>query len=189
MDFVHRSYEGVILVFDTKSGYINATALARRYYERSGIRRNPGAWLIQKRTRETLSFVAKMHNLNESDLVEIRQGGVPDAQGTFLHPDLGIPFSNWLSVEFEYCTTQIILRRMVDSDSTTKALKELVGVLVSYFKESESHGASIHTSSHQQMEKIRAGMKIAEDCLENIKQEDKTLPSDVLLPEPDPEQI
>jgi KilA-N domain len=191
MDLVYRNFRAVTLIFDSKTSYINVTALAKRYYEQSGIRRNPADWLRLKRTKETLSFIARLHNLNEDELVEIRQGGFPDAQGTFLHPDLSIPFANWLSVEFEYCTTQVVLRRMAESSQsrTTEALKELVGVLTAYFKEAEAFGESIHTTTHRQMERIRSGLKVVEDCLEEINEEDKTLLGDVLLPKPDPEQI
>ena len=36
----------------------------------------------------------------------IRQGGTPEEQGTWIHPDLAIAFGTWLSVEFEYQLTQ-----------------------------------------------------------------------------------
>ncbi len=177
MNLVYRSFRGLTLVFDSTNGYVNATALAKRYYEQTGTRKNPADWLRLKRTKETISFIAKIHGLGEDDLFEVRQGGVPDAQGTFLHPDLSIPFANWLSVEFEYCTTQITLRRMAEysQSRTTEALKELVNILASYFKEAEQFGESIHTTSHRQMERIRSGLKVVETCLEEIREEDQTL--------------
>lgn len=185
MNLVYRSFRGVTLVFDSTTSYINATALAKRYYEQSGTRRNPADWLRLKRTKETISFIAKLHGVSEDQLVEIRQGGVPDAQGTFLHPDLSIPFANWLSVEFEYCTTQITLRRMAEysQSRTTEALRELVNILTAYFKEAESFGETIHTTSHRQMERIRSGLKVVETCLEEMKEEDKSLWSNVSIPD------
>jgi len=184
MNLVYRGFRGLTLVFDATTSYVNATAMAKRYYEQSGTRKNPADWFRLKRTKETVRFLEGIHNLSEGALIDIRQGGVPDAQGTFIHPDLSIPFANWLSVEFEYCTTQITLRRMAESSQsrTTQSLNELVNILTIYFKEAESFGETIHTSAHRQMDRIRSGLQVVQSCLEEIKEEDQTLWVDVSVP-------
>lgn len=173
-NLIYRSYGGLSLSFRPNDNYVNATALAKRYYEKTGKRRDVSSWLNLKRTKETLEYLSTIKGVSEESLYEIIQGGnVPDEQGTFIHPDLVIPFATWLSVEFEYLVTQIVLKRISDQSrqQTEESLRELINTLQTYFNEAESFGETIHTTSHRQMERIRSGLSLVQERLDEMENE------------------
>lgn len=174
MNVIYRSFSGLSLSFRPDDNYVNATALAKRYYEKTGKRRDVTSWLILKRTKETLSYISELKGVSQESLYEVIQGGsIPDEQGTFIHPDLVIPFATWLSVEFEYLVTQIVLQRMSDKSrkQNEEALNELINTLQIYFREAEGFGESVHTASHRQMERIRSGLNIVQSRLDEMRGE------------------
>ena len=174
MGLIYRSFGGLSLSFNSENDYVNATAIAKRYYEKTGKRRDISSWLKLQRTKETIKYISNIKQIPQKDLYIIAQGGrVPDEQGTFLHPDLVIPFAAWLSVEFEYIVTQIMLERISGQSRrrVEEELRELINTLKTYFYEAEEFGESIHTTSHRQMERIRAGIKLTEERLNELQSE------------------
>lgn len=152
------------VVFKADNNYINATDLSRRYFESTGKRREPGDWLRLKRTKETLAYVSSVTGIPVTELVQVFQGRVAGRevreQGTFLHPDLAIPFASWLSVEFEYKVTKIVqihlLEEVVsDTNDQIKALQDLLGSMMAYIEGYENFGATFHTGIHRQLRSIK----------------------------------
>jgi len=154
-----------------EDSYVNATVLSKMYFDKTGKRRQPNDWLRLSRTKETINYVSAVTGIPVTALVQVVQGGdTVDKQGTFLHPDLIIPFASWLSVEFEYKVTKIIQHRVVEDSlsehiSSKKRLERLLQVLRSHFKGVESRGEIIHTQIHRQVGDTRSALQIIDSYL------------------------
>lgn len=175
MDMMYYGLEGLTVALQRENSYVNATALARRYYEQTNQRKDPNAWLRNKRTQETIVYVSQQTRIPPQKLVFIVQGGNEvDAQGTFLHPDLAIPFASWLSVEFEYKVTKIIQKYLVEQSvpeyrNAANRLRELINVLEVYFQDMEGYGEIIHTNVHRQVGKARSAVDLIKQFLDENK--------------------
>jgi hypothetical protein len=152
------------IVFKTDNNYVNATDLSRRYFEKTNKRREPGDWLRLKRTKETLNYVSSVTGIPVTGLVQVFQGGLAGTeimqQGTFIHPDLAIPFASWLSVEFEYKVTKVIQKYLLeemtlDTNEQIKTLQDLLGSIMAYVEGYENFGATFHTGIHRQLRSMK----------------------------------
>jgi hypothetical protein len=164
-------FDDLSLSFREDNNYVNATVLSKRYFDKTGKRRQPNDWLRLSRTKETISYVSTVTGIPVTALVQVVQGGnTVDEQGTFLHPDLIIPFASWLSVEFEYKVTKIIQYRIVEDSlsehiTSKKRLEKLLQILKAYFKSVESKGEIIHTQIHRQVGDTRSALQIIDSYL------------------------
>jgi len=73
-----------------EDGYVNLTALARPYNQRVA------NFLKTKSIRRTLQNLAKELGLEPDQLIDIRQGGIPELQGTWAHEEIALKFDRWL---------------------------------------------------------------------------------------------
>lgn len=78
----------------TDTAFFNATVAAKPFGK------EPHAWLRSKEAQEYLEAFRKIHGTEQKQLVITKRGGEPTEQGTWLHPDLGVPFARWLNPEF-----------------------------------------------------------------------------------------
>ncbi|MGL5064649.1 MAG: KilA-N domain-containing protein [Microcoleus sp.] len=91
---------------DRKDGYLNATKLCAAYTSQTKKVKRPEHWLSTKAAKEYIAYVSGVTGIPVTDLVVVRQGGTPEEQGTWVHPDLADSFAAWLSVEYQYNVSQ-----------------------------------------------------------------------------------
>ena len=103
---IERNCFGVVVAQEKNNGYINITKLAKAYQKQSGRRREASEWLSNKRTKESIHHLNSVTGIPVTELIEVKQGGRAENQGTFVHPKLALRFGIWLSDEFGYMVEQ-----------------------------------------------------------------------------------
>lgn len=94
-EFIARSPDGTALILQrVKDGYINATALCKAAGKLYGHYRENG------NTEAFFSALAADIGIPMSELTEIRRGGNPQEQGTWVHPHIAVHLAQWASPEF-----------------------------------------------------------------------------------------
>ena len=172
---INCQFEGLDLPLNATDGYINATALCRKYTEATGKERFPHGWLRLKRSKETVKYVSEVTGIPEKDLVKTIQGGASlDEQGTFLHPDLAIPFASWLSVEFEYKVTKIVQQRIAETSSSEMAnqvseLWRVVNTMMVYLQGVQGFNRTLHTGIHNQSAQINPALKQIQSVIDKYQ--------------------
>lgn len=107
-NIILHQLQGIAVGINRTDGYINATKLCAAYNIANGSNKQPSDWTKTKRADGYIAYVASVRNILRTELIVIKQGQNYDEQGTWIHPDLAVPFSTWLSVEFEYQVSQWI---------------------------------------------------------------------------------
>jgi len=97
-----RNLSGITVNQRVSDGYINATALATAHKQATGKRKDVANWLENKRTQETLQHLSCVTSIPVTALYQVIQGGIPENQGTWLHPKLSTRFAIWLSDDFGF---------------------------------------------------------------------------------------
>lgn len=123
-------YGDTTVNIDTK-GLWNATALVQAYNKRHNKQKQLSKWLALDSTKELMSEVVKSVGIKvltgtESDfqdLVNVIQGGVPELQGTWIHPKLVLPLAHWLSPSFYiWCNDKLEEVFLKEKQDLTKQL-------------------------------------------------------------------
>jgi hypothetical protein len=99
---IDREWKGLLIGQQKHNGYVNATQLAKAYYQATGSRKDVSNWVNNKRTKTSTAYLASVTGITVSELVVTVRGGEPSEQGTWIHPDLAVNFAVWLSVELEF---------------------------------------------------------------------------------------
>lgn len=89
-----RYWAGTAITRRSSDGFIHATAMCK-----AGGRE----WFTYARSERTQAYIAALAAIPQfcgTDLVESRQGGTPDLQGTWIHPRLAIDLARWISPQF-----------------------------------------------------------------------------------------
>lgn len=96
-------YEGSPISFATgENVMVNATQMAKKFGKEAK------HWLNNQQTNEFLEELSEVRNLTSADLVQVRRGGEPQAQGTWMHEDVAMEFARWLSPKFAiWCNDRI----------------------------------------------------------------------------------
>lgn len=91
-------YEGNDVTFELaeNSVKINATEMAKPF----GELKNPGQWLRTEASKEFIATLSDVHKCTSADLREVRKGGPPNQQGTYMHEDVALEFARWLNPKF-----------------------------------------------------------------------------------------
>lgn len=88
---------------------INMTQMAKPF----GRSKQPAHWLRTKKTKDYLQALAVKRKITMADLVEVRQGGIPEEQGTWCNDyRIALRFAQWLSAEFSVACEDALLRIM-----------------------------------------------------------------------------
>lgn len=83
-----------------ESVMVNATEMAKKFGK------SPRHWLNNQQTKELLSELSRLKNLNPTELVQVTNGGTN--QGTWMHEDVALMFAQWLSPAFYiWCNDRI----------------------------------------------------------------------------------
>lgn len=109
-ELVSADYDGMPVHF-TDAAWFNATEVAERFGKRIQ------NWLDNQETKDYLAALtayraehnhskeSDLNRRNSGDLIKTKRG---KAGGTWLHPDLAVPFARWLDVRFGvWCDQQI----------------------------------------------------------------------------------
>lgn len=125
---IEREWKGLLIGQQKRNGFINATQLAKAYWQATGIQKKPSHWQENKRTQESIAYLANVTGIPSTDLVVVIQGGDPSEQGTWIHPDLGVNFAVWLSVELEFIVFGWVKDWLKDEQPQPKAIAPEVEV-------------------------------------------------------------
>jgi len=93
-----RSISGIEVSQRTEDGYINATQLLKAHEIATGEKKYLKDWLRTDRAKAYLDEVSRSGEISTLDLTKTKSG---KGGGTWIHPDLAVPFATWLSVSFE----------------------------------------------------------------------------------------
>ena len=102
MTIISRDWKGLLVGQMMDNGYINITQLAKAYQQATGKYKKTSHWLENGRTKESIKYLSEQIKIPSTALVVRVSGGVPENQGTWVHPKLVVNFATWLSVELEY---------------------------------------------------------------------------------------
>lgn len=89
-----RSWQGHAIQRRQADGFVNATAMCQACGKR---------WNDYQRIDATQAYIqalAAVAGIPATDLILLRQGGIPSEQGTWIHPRLAIDLARWLSPQF-----------------------------------------------------------------------------------------
>ena len=93
-----RAISGIEVNQRSIDGYVNATQLLQAHKAKTGENQKIAKWLGTDRAKAYIDAVSKRCNFSPFDLVQTKPG---KGGGTWIHPDLAVPFATWLSIEFE----------------------------------------------------------------------------------------
>lgn len=124
-----------------EQGLWNATSLVQAYNKKNNKQKQLSKWLGQESTKELMSEIEialgrKVLTGTESNfqgLVNIIQGGIPELQGTWIHPKLVLPLAHWLSPSFYvWCNEkfeELITKERVQNKEQLRKLEKLKPLL------------------------------------------------------------
>ena len=102
-----RAWQGTPIQRRAADGWVNATAMCQangkrwENYSRTERTREYMGALQRAITAETRCAAAVAPNrATLPDVIEVHQGGVPDLQGTWIHPRLAVDLARWISPAF-----------------------------------------------------------------------------------------
>jgi hypothetical protein len=105
-DLVKATYHDLVISF-TEDAWFNATAAAESFGKRIQ------HWLDNQETKDYIEALADFHNHSKKSDSNNRKVGYLKTKrgkngGTWLHPDLAVPFARWLDIRFGvWCDQQI----------------------------------------------------------------------------------
>lgn len=86
-----------------KDGYVNATAMCQ------AVGKLFGNYQQNQSTKDFLEALSSDIGIPISELVQINKGGVPELQGTWVHPQIAINLAQWLSPMFAVKVSKLVL--------------------------------------------------------------------------------
>jgi hypothetical protein len=92
-----RAWNGISISRRITDGYVNATAMCQANGKRWG------NYAQLDRTQAYIAALASVTGIPATGIngvIQIRQGGQPHLQGTWIHPRLAIDLARWISPEF-----------------------------------------------------------------------------------------
>ena len=115
MNMIIHEANGVQIGQRSQDGYINATAMTRAYFQRTGKRRDVNQWLKSKRTKESIKHLSSVTQICVTELYQVFQGGNDQKnQGTWIHPRLAVRFAVWLDDDFGYMVETWVMDWLTD---------------------------------------------------------------------------
>jgi phage antirepressor YoqD-like protein len=115
------AYNGNNVTFKNENGvtFVNATEMAKAFGKR------PQHFLSTDQTKEFLTVLGQSRNLGFDELIIVTQGG--NNPGTWMHEDVAIEFSRWLSPAFAiWCNDRIRELLTVGMTATPDTLEQMI---------------------------------------------------------------
>jgi hypothetical protein len=113
--FVPHKFEGSVIEQRAKDGYINATAMCRaagrpwsRYWELPA-------------SKEFAKELSSDLGIPITELIQSISGGLPDRQGTWVHPQVAVNLAQWLSAKFAVMVSKWVYDWMSSGRAPTSA--------------------------------------------------------------------
>jgi phage antirepressor YoqD-like protein len=115
------NYEGNEVTFRNHEGvvYVNATEMAKSFGKTAK------DWLRTNQSEEFISSLSAVRQISLSEMVFVKKGG--NDQGTWMHEDVAIEFSRWLSPAFSiWCNDRIKELMTVGMTATPETLENML---------------------------------------------------------------
>ena len=116
LPIISHDIEGDLISQRAKDGYINATAMC-------AVAGRP--WNRYWDTRPTKEFVKALSaetGIPVSELIQSVRGGIPELQGTWVHPQVAIHLAQWLSPKFAVMVTHWVFEWMSGGQQVVERL-------------------------------------------------------------------
>lgn len=110
---INHQIENTFIPQRATDGYINATAMCKAVGKKFNDYARIGP------TREFLKELSSVTGLPVTGLVVTFQGGTPELQGTWVHPDVAVNLGQWCSPKFAVAVSQWV-REWMSGSFTTK---------------------------------------------------------------------
>lgn len=94
MNILARSFNDRLIRIRQSDRYVSGTDMAQACGKLFG------HWNTLKSTTEYLQALESVIGIPITELVQVLQGGVPENQGTWLHPKVALRFAQWCSAKF-----------------------------------------------------------------------------------------
>lgn len=104
--FIDRIVEKEIIPQRITDGYVNATAMCKAAGKRWG------DYAALSTTKPFIYELASVNGVAVNGLIQSIQGGVPQHQGTWVHPQIAIHLAQWLSPKFAVLVSQWVFEWM-----------------------------------------------------------------------------
>ena len=102
----HNRFAAEILCGNAR---INMTQMAKPF----GESKKPVFWLKTSEAKDYINALSVVRKITTADLVEVRQGGTPEKQGTWCNDyRIALRFAQWLSPEFAVACDDVLIRLM-----------------------------------------------------------------------------
>lgn len=146
-------FESNEVTFRSEDGptMVNATQMAKPFDKQ------PKHWLQNQSTGAFLTELSEVRNLTSVDLVQVIHG---EGGGTWMHEDVALEFSRWLSPRFAiWCNDRI--KELMKTGSTSTAPMSIEDMII---------------ASAQSMKEVKAQMTALESKVNLIEAQTKTRP-------------
>ena len=146
-------FESNEVTFRSEGGptMVNATQMAKPFDKQ------PKHWLQNQSTGAFLTELSEVRNLTSVDLVQVIHG---EGGGTWMHEDVALEFSRWLSPRFAiWCNDRI--KELMKTGSTSTAPMSIEDMII---------------ASAQSMKEVKAQMTALESKVNLIEAQTKTRP-------------
>lgn len=103
LPLVYHKAENELISQRVEDGYVNATAMCKAAGKE---------WSKYYRLTTTKVFIEKLStalHIRQDALIQSIVGGLPDMQGTWVHPQVAIHLAQWLSADFAVLVTQWVM--------------------------------------------------------------------------------
>ena len=102
-------YLGIECIMDMTNGYINAT----KFCASAGDGKTFNQYLKTDRCKNLIEFLENHLVINDQMKITVTGGQNIDLRGTYVHPDLLLDLSSWLSPSAYYKASQIVKNFLV----------------------------------------------------------------------------
>lgn len=116
MSIISRTVGKLTIGQRRKDGYVNATSMCKA----SGKRLND--YFRLDSTEAFLAELSAVTGYPVTDLMQVRQGGKPQDQGTWVHPQVAVNLAQWCSPKFAVLVSQWVTD-WITTETTRKAAR------------------------------------------------------------------
>jgi hypothetical protein len=100
LPLIERKHDGTLIRQRAKDGYVNATGMCK------AANRPWSRYWDAKPSKDFAAALAADLGIPTTELIQSVSGGVPELQGTWVHPQVAIHLAQWLSPHFAVQVTQ-----------------------------------------------------------------------------------
>jgi hypothetical protein len=99
-EFITSQVHSVAIALRKSDGYVNATAMCQ------ATGKLLGNYLRNATTKDFLEELSSVMRIRITDLILVKQGGIPALQGTWVHPDVAVSLGQWCSAYYGVAVAQ-----------------------------------------------------------------------------------